>query len=80
MTVHHLNCAEICPYAFVLSGSGGLFSRSRLIVHCLLVETDDGLLLVDSGYGLRDYSAPTPLVRAFTWISGTRRAPELSLP
>lgn len=32
--------------------------RARLASHCLLVETADSLVLVDTGYGLRDIAAP----------------------
>jgi glyoxylase-like metal-dependent hydrolase (beta-lactamase superfamily II) len=32
--------------------------RARLTSHCLLVETDQGLVLVDTGYGLRDVRDP----------------------
>jgi glyoxylase-like metal-dependent hydrolase (beta-lactamase superfamily II) len=37
------------------------FSRgvtSHLVCHCLLLETDRGLVLVDTGFGLRDIHAP----------------------
>ncbi len=37
------------------------FSRSltaRLVCHCLLVETEQGLVLIDTGFGLRDIEAP----------------------
>jgi glyoxylase-like metal-dependent hydrolase (beta-lactamase superfamily II) len=36
------------------------------MVYCLLLETNDGLLLVDTGFGLEDYRRPTRLTRAFT--------------
>jgi glyoxylase-like metal-dependent hydrolase (beta-lactamase superfamily II) len=39
------------------------------ITHCLLIETADGLVLVDTGLGLGDYADPGPLVRAFTAIN-----------
>ncbi|MDY7040860.1 MAG: MBL fold metallo-hydrolase [Chloroflexota bacterium] len=34
----------------------------------MLVETNGGLVLVDTGFGLGDYTDPTRLVRAFTWL------------
>lgn len=46
MKVHHLNCATFCPVA-----CQRFFSRSHFIAHCLLIESDDGLILVDTGYG-----------------------------
>jgi glyoxylase-like metal-dependent hydrolase (beta-lactamase superfamily II) len=43
--VHHLNC-------------GTMTKPSPLVCHVLLVETDDGLVLVDSGYGSHDCDDP----------------------
>lgn len=47
MKVHHLNCGSMHPY-----GAG------QLVCHVLLVETDNGLVLVDSGYGSADCDNP----------------------
>jgi glyoxylase-like metal-dependent hydrolase (beta-lactamase superfamily II) len=47
--VHHLNCGTMRP----LATPGGL------VCHVLLVETENGLVLVDSGLGLRDAAAPS---------------------
>jgi glyoxylase-like metal-dependent hydrolase (beta-lactamase superfamily II) len=49
MKVHHLNCAtfRFPPHP------AAAFTGSRLLVgHCLLIETPNFLVLVDSGYGL----------------------------
>lgn len=48
MRVHHLNCGTMHP-RFVPGG---------LVCHVLLVETPSGLVLVDSGLGLRDAESP----------------------
>ncbi|RKH37160.1 MBL fold metallo-hydrolase [Corallococcus sicarius] len=55
MRIHHLNCGTLCPASarFVV-GAGGLFERARLVCHCLLLETSQGLVLVDTGLGTRD--------------------------
>ncbi|MGQ4600089.1 MBL fold metallo-hydrolase [Nocardia sp. R6R-6] len=54
MLVRHLDCAMMCPVGGrALLGSGGLLS-GRLVGHCLLIETDDGLVLVDTGFGMAD--------------------------
>jgi glyoxylase-like metal-dependent hydrolase (beta-lactamase superfamily II) len=37
------------------------------------VDSGGGLILVDSGYGRRDYSDPTPLVRAFNIVIGLEK-------
>ncbi len=42
----------------MLSGSGSLTSTARLVCHCLLIETEAGLVLVDAGLGLRDVESP----------------------
>jgi glyoxylase-like metal-dependent hydrolase (beta-lactamase superfamily II) len=52
--VHHLNCATMAPAA----GFGGRLAPPRLVAHCLLVEDDDGLTLVDTGLGTADLAAP----------------------
>lgn len=46
MKVHHLNCGT-------MNAPGAQF-----VCHVLLVETDGGLVLVDSGYGTQDCSDP----------------------
>lgn len=57
--VHHLNCGSLFPYVPPI----------RAIVYCLLVEINDGLLLVDTGFGIQDYRSPTRLMRLFTrWL------------
>lgn len=66
MTIHHLNCATMHP----------LFPRLHVATYCLLVETDQGLVLVDTGFGLGDYANPTRLMRIFTALAGSPRDPE----
>jgi glyoxylase-like metal-dependent hydrolase (beta-lactamase superfamily II) len=55
---HHLNCGTHCPLggAFFDGTSRGLFAR--ICTHCLLIETDRGLVLVDTGYGVQDMRWP----------------------
>jgi glyoxylase-like metal-dependent hydrolase (beta-lactamase superfamily II) len=48
MRVHHLNCGTMRPAV----------TPGDLVCHVLLVETSDGLLLVDSGFGLHDAADP----------------------
>jgi glyoxylase-like metal-dependent hydrolase (beta-lactamase superfamily II) len=38
--------------------SGSILRRAHLVCHCLLVETDEGLVLVDTGFGVRDVDDP----------------------
>ncbi|MEV6335340.1 MBL fold metallo-hydrolase [Nocardia vinacea] len=48
MKVHHLNCGTMRPPA----------TPGGLVCHVMLVETNCGLVLIDSGLGLRDAVAP----------------------
>ena len=46
---------------------------------CLLVETDQGLLLVDTGLGLHDYEKPTRMLRDFMNVMHAVHNPEIAL-
>ncbi|MFD7841732.1 MBL fold metallo-hydrolase [Nocardia sp. NPDC059764] len=46
MKVHHLNCGTMCA------------PNATLVCHVLLIETAEGLVLVDSGFGLLDIADP----------------------
>lgn len=50
--VHHLNCVSSCPLGGALMDGRTASLRGRLACHCLLVETGDGLVLVDTGFGI----------------------------
>jgi glyoxylase-like metal-dependent hydrolase (beta-lactamase superfamily II) len=59
MRIHHLNCGSLCPRGGRLfAGTGGLFSPARMCCHCLLIESERGLILVDTGLGVEDVSSP----------------------
>lgn len=59
MRVHHLNCGCMCPLGGRLWDGLSRGATGRLVCHCLLVETDnDGLVLVDTGFGTQDVDAP----------------------
>ena len=47
MRVHHLSCGSMKPP-----------TMSTIVCHVLLCETDDGLVLVDSGLGTFDFAQP----------------------
>jgi glyoxylase-like metal-dependent hydrolase (beta-lactamase superfamily II) len=54
-TVHHLACGTMCPHGGrLLSGEGSALGKARIVCHCLLVEGSDGLILIDTGFGLDD--------------------------
>lgn len=67
MIVHHLNCISTCPVGgHLMDGrTPGLFTRATLACHCLLLETADRLVLVDTGLGLRDVAAPRDRLSGF---------------
>jgi glyoxylase-like metal-dependent hydrolase (beta-lactamase superfamily II) len=59
MRVHHVDCGTLCPAsARLVNGRGGWFERGRIVCHCLIVETSDGLVLVDTGLGTHDVEDP----------------------
>ena len=52
MRVHHLNCGTMRPIGGALiDGRPGLFRRATTICHCLLLETETGLALIETGVG-----------------------------
>nr|WP_284504212.1 MBL fold metallo-hydrolase [Caballeronia sp. ATUFL_F2_KS9A] len=65
--VHHLNCISSCPLGGkIFDGrTPGLLRRGELTCHCLLVETGEGLVLIDTGFGLRDVADPRSRLSAF---------------
>jgi glyoxylase-like metal-dependent hydrolase (beta-lactamase superfamily II) len=74
MNIHHLNCGTM--YAFGMPSdddTGGFFKRGHGVVHCLLIDTGDGLALVDTGWGKQDCSDPSPAVRQFMDVIGCPR-------
>lgn len=65
--VHHLNCISTCPLGgHLMDGrTHGVLERGHLSCHCLLVETNAGLVLIDTGFGLRDIAEPRARLSAF---------------
>jgi glyoxylase-like metal-dependent hydrolase (beta-lactamase superfamily II) len=61
--VRHLNCGTMAPLSRKLvNGTGSLLVPARIICHCLLIESDDGLVLVDTGIGLHDIANPKEIL------------------
>lgn len=64
MKIHHLNCGTLFP----------LYPRNtQSILYCLLIETDNGILLVDTGFGIQDYLSPSRFIKFFTASLGMKR-------
>lgn len=53
MQIHHLNCGSMRPR----------YPHLRSLVYCLLIESNEGLVLVDTGFGTRDYSTPSFMMK-----------------
>ncbi|GAA5157901.1 MBL fold metallo-hydrolase [Pseudonocardia eucalypti] len=70
MLVRHLNCGTMRPPGGrLIDGDPGLLRRARMVCHCLLVETEDGLVLVDTGVGLPATDRPAEwLGKAFLLV------------
>ncbi len=66
MKIHHLNCGTDCPLGGALFDGRSKGLLGHLVCHCLLIETEAGLVLVDTGYGLKDvdhpHSGPEPRI------------------
>jgi glyoxylase-like metal-dependent hydrolase (beta-lactamase superfamily II) len=74
MRVHHLNCGTMCPWpAPLINGSGAWSERGRMICHCLLIESDGGLILVDTGFGAADVGDPQRLPTSFVVMTAPQR-------
>jgi glyoxylase-like metal-dependent hydrolase (beta-lactamase superfamily II) len=55
MRIHHLNCGTLRPLGGRrINGNRLPFLTARMVCHCLLIETDQRLVLVDSGFGQDD--------------------------
>jgi len=67
MRIHHLNCVSTCPLGGKLMDgrTESIIRRGHLACHCLLVETESGLVLVDTGLGLQDVRHPRERLSAF---------------
>ncbi len=73
MRIHHLNCGTMCPRGGALfGGKGGPWAAAPVCCHCLLVESADGLILIDSGLGVEDVADPSRLGRLFTTLTQPR--------
>lgn len=58
--IYHINCGTLCMMGGrLLTGKGKFFEKAEMSCHCLLIETNDGLVLVDTGIGHKDCCSPT---------------------
>ncbi|MFZ0604180.1 MAG: MBL fold metallo-hydrolase [Roseiarcus sp.] len=73
MRIHHLNCGSLCPRGGKLLGAAGWpLSGTPMCCHCLLIESDDGLILIDTGLGVEDVNEPRRLGFLFNAMARPR--------
>ncbi|WP_326566505.1 MBL fold metallo-hydrolase [Amycolatopsis rhabdoformis] len=59
MRVRHLNCGTMTPLGGrLVDGRPGLLRRATLVCHCLLLESDTGLVLIETGMGTPAVTEP----------------------
>lgn len=59
MRIHHIGCGSLSPVARRFQQDAELpFDPPELVCHCMLIETDSSLVLVDTGLGLHDLALP----------------------
>ncbi|MBF6162245.1 MBL fold metallo-hydrolase [Nocardia cyriacigeorgica] len=60
MKIHHLDGGTMRPFGGrLISGSGGLLHRGEMVCHCMLIEHDAGLVLVETGIGEQAVRRPS---------------------
>ena len=64
MTIHLLNCFTC----------NARFGNLKTGMACLLIETDQGLILMDTGLGLDDYTNPAWMTQLFRVLTIKMRA------
>ena len=58
MAIHHIGAGTLCPLGRrIVTGEPGI-GPARMVCHCLVVETGDSLVLVDTGIGTEDLRHP----------------------
>lgn len=65
MRIQHLDCVSSCPLGGLVMDGESKSLRGKLACHCLLVEDGKNLVLVDTGYGLRDVADPRSRLSPF---------------
>ncbi len=66
VSIRFLDCAPMQPW----------WPRWDVGGTTIVVETDQGMVLVDTGVGLHDHKHPNWIVRLFTLVFGLRRDPD----
>jgi len=67
MRVHHVNCGTMCPLGFAFMKVEP--APHKLVCHVLILETEAGLVLVDTGVGTADIARPERLGGGFNAVA-----------
>ena len=66
MKVYHLSCGSMCPFGgHLMDGVTPGLGPATLVCHCLLIESAQGLVLVDTGFGTEDVRNPAGRIPGF---------------
>ena len=66
MKIHHLNCMTCCPFGgHYMDGMTPGIGSAKIVCHTLLIESEQGLVLVDTGMGLNDVRYPEERISHF---------------
>lgn len=77
MRIFHLNCGTWCPATRqLINGTGDMSHPGEVVCHCLLVETNEGLVLIDTGLGTADLKDPHQRIGAL-WAALMRPRADL---
>ena len=77
MRIHHLNCGTCCPVGGRIFDGRSDRLHGVLVCHCLLIETDAGLVLIDTGFGAKDVHHPQQrLAKFFLGLNDPQLRPE----
>jgi glyoxylase-like metal-dependent hydrolase (beta-lactamase superfamily II) len=74
MRIHHLNCGTYCTRSIPV-----VMKAAKMCTHCLVIETNEGLVLVDSGYSETDLEENTVRSDWFSHLFAKFPTPEESL-
>jgi glyoxylase-like metal-dependent hydrolase (beta-lactamase superfamily II) len=70
----------MCPHGKrLLAGEGGWLEEADVVCHCLLIESDEGLMLVDTGFGVEDVQDLGRLGPTFKLMRPRARVEETAL-
>lgn len=77
LKIHHLNCCTMCPAARpLINGDGSWSEKGIMVCHCLLIETNEGLVLIETGVGLQEASGQRSMPLMFKVSLGSSKLQE----